>query len=199
MRDVVLGLLLAVVLAGCSTQNGGTINLEPSGSTDGHSLPGQFSHVQGTDGWGYAAATPGKTDFTPLTWTTAPDGLPYTLTSCWVGTPAPEVLIARDRLRPGDGRQAVLTWLVPQDGTVQLSATFQSLIDDTTGDGVTVTIYCNAAKIAGPTQLPNTAGQANTITALVKMYAGETVYIRVDPGNSYESDWYSYRVDLTIK
>jgi hypothetical protein len=200
MRAKGLCLLLIAMLAGCSTNTGGTIRPQTSGgSSNGHSLPAQFAHEQGYAGWGFSAAVPGEGTYTPLAWTTAPTGLPYALTSCWVGDPAPQVLIARDRLRPGDGREAVITWQVPTDGTVQLSATFQSLLDDAGGDGVVVTIYRNAARISGPALLPNTAGQANTLTALQRMSAGETVFIRIDPGKLYENDWYGYRVDMVIR
>lgn len=170
---------------------------ETPSSANSIALPAQFSATQGNAGWYYYSASPGQSNYQPLTWGATPASTPYQITAGWQQASAPDLLIANGILRPGNGADAVLAWQVSTAGQATINVTLTSLVTDANNTGVVLSIWQNDVQIGGPSIIGDQNGQSPTTSVTHLLQAGDTICLRISAQQDATPDWFGYQVSIT--
>ncbi|HOF89130.1 MAG TPA: hypothetical protein PLZ36_13665 [Armatimonadota bacterium] len=191
--------MVGVICAGCTA--GGSLADDPAhppAQASRYRLPEEFAAVQGASGWFYHQAAPESAASQPLAWGAAPAEAGHGITDCWRDAANPAALIARHKLHPVAGADAVIAWRAPRAGPAELTVTVSCLDADPEGDGAALTFWHNAARVSEPALLANQLGQTHALTCARTLRAGDTFCLRLHAGADDAADWFSYAVEIRL-
>ena len=142
-----------------------------------------FGDTQGVGQWSYLAWT--GSGYVEMTWTG----------DRWAG-PADFCELYANGAHPGAGCQPARAWTSPIDGTVTVAVSAWDGSPDG-GDGVTVSVYNGADRIASE-RIANGAPDQVTIEMPVDVAVGDTLYFRVDAGGDPSYDYTGFIANVAL-
>lgn len=151
-------------------------------SSDEYNFSTDFNKAQGIRGWYYKYGT---TTYSTLVW-----GDRWRNPSLTSSFPAIIACTAYDGMMPSDSEDAVLEWMAPKDGTINISAEVKKY--ESGGNGVQVKIMKNSTQV-----WPSSGWQDiayNDLTGVshdfdVSVETGDSIYFIVNSKSSNSYDW----------